>query len=90
MMKIQVPSKLTVASTYGILLQRRVEDWPASENLNPVTLHGLLEIDPKGLPGLSEREFWDEVDKSASKILGVPVHTTQEDVYYHVEIKEPK
>jgi len=86
----QIPSKITVASTYGILLQRRVEDWPAAEKLNPIPLHGLLEIDPAGLPGMTEREFWDEVDKAATKILGAPVHTVQDDVYYRVEIKEGK
>jgi hypothetical protein len=39
---------------------------------------------------MSEREFWDEVDKAATKILGAPVHTVQDDVYYRVEIKEGK
>ena len=33
---------------------------------------------------------WDEVDKAATKILGAPVHTVQDDVYYRVEIKEGK
>jgi len=87
--KIQVPSKLTVATTYGILLQPKAVGWDASSAINPIPLHGLLEIEPEGLPGIEEREFWDNVDKAASRMLGAPVRTVRDDVYYRVEINEP-
>lgn len=87
--KIQIPSKLTVATTYGILLQPKADGWDAGRALNPITLHGLLEIEPEGLPSIEEREFWDSVDKAATRMLGAPVRTVKDDVYYRVEIKEP-